>query len=886
MTTAEDAFLLNSKEDFIRAVHSKKCSKCQRLVHHAGTRGLTDRFFKLLGQDTDVIFKAAQSGDPVILKMLHDGGLAFDIADSHQNTPLIVAASSGKAEGVRFLLTIPQVKMAINGKRTDGNTALHRAAEAGSLVVVQLLVNSQANFSAQNNKAQTPLDRAKKKNKRDVVKYLTAIMNGTTPTASTNASSSALGPMSLTPSLPSTSDAASMFSYERRLSDTSAISDMSMLSLGDRNIRSNTNESSGIKSSRSPDAPRSRTNTSDNPRSNTMASSGSANSLHVDKQVRGLQTEKKLLEAQVHQLQEDFDVTHQALNDTSAELHRLQLAQDAAAVTTINLATFEIGMGQLGKLTKLVGTKSGSKTNVVASKYRSTPVALVNAYISRQQMEIIAEASKTSPLVKDLQAVLELKHPRLLTCFGYLYYGNDVDSATMCMIFDRPAAVPLHELMYSSEAEERLLVDWTNPRVRLQAVADVAAGLTFMHHSGLVHGQVSPHSVMIDEAGRGVLSHAGLPLCRLLAGKNLSATAWSSPELASDPKDPQVWQRLDSATDVYSLGVVLVELLAQWDAEGKVSLEDAVNTIEETCCQLLARSMTAAESVGRPSLLAVSQVLSILRSRKSELDLSKCKVMLTGPPDAPWKLPKDLQPVTNEAAFSKQIKGLPCGSAEAFSILKMDKAGVSPDTAKVHFLLKPDAEVGFYNTVLHWGAIMQGAQDDSNHPYHPTFKKSKQALRVLAALDEHGLRLNHEAVPEHVRVFRCYLPFEGVKAGNRALLEGLAKQPMTIDMVPTHGVCLSLDLHDAMGRSQLASGGDPTILVCDVCVANPFPLTTPPKQATDIVPPGYDCAVRLVKPQPNSSKQASNGPVAELVLQCAAMVLPRAMLSIDNGSLV
>ena len=51
MASAEDAFLLNAKEDFIRAVHAKKCSKCQRLVHHAGTRGLTDRFFKLLGQD-------------------------------------------------------------------------------------------------------------------------------------------------------------------------------------------------------------------------------------------------------------------------------------------------------------------------------------------------------------------------------------------------------------------------------------------------------------------------------------------------------------------------------------------------------------------------------------------------------------------------------------------------------------------------------------------------------------------------------------------------------------------------------------------------------------------------------------------------------------------
>ena len=89
-------------------------------------------------------------------------------------------------------------------------------------------------------------------------------------------------------------------------------------------------------------------------------------------------------------------------------------------------------------------------------------------------------------------------------------------------------------------------------------------------------------------------------------------------------------------------------------------LVDAAASLTEPCWRLLARAMTSTEVTGRPSLLAVSQVLSILRSSKaSELELSKCKTMLTGPVSAPWKPPAELQPVTKEASFANQIKGFP-----------------------------------------------------------------------------------------------------------------------------------------------------------------------------------------------------------------------------------
>ena len=50
-----------------------------------------------------------------------------------------------------YLLSIPEVKVTINHRRSDGTTALHRAAEQGHLGVVKVLVRNQANCALLNN---------------------------------------------------------------------------------------------------------------------------------------------------------------------------------------------------------------------------------------------------------------------------------------------------------------------------------------------------------------------------------------------------------------------------------------------------------------------------------------------------------------------------------------------------------------------------------------------------------------------------------------------------------------------------------------------------------------------------------------------------------------
>ena len=97
-------------------------------------------------------------------------------------------------------------------------------------------------------------------------------------------------------------------------------------------------------------------------------------------------------------------------------------------------------------------------------------------------------------------------------------------------------------------------------RRRVELAIQIAHGLAFAHQQGLVHRDVKPQNVLLDGDGQAKVTDFGI--ARSLdvqhgmtqTGTVLGTSDYIAPEQAQG-------QRVDEHTDVYSLGVVLYELL-------------------------------------------------------------------------------------------------------------------------------------------------------------------------------------------------------------------------------------------------------------------------------------------------------------------------------------
>jgi serine/threonine protein kinase/formylglycine-generating enzyme required for sulfatase activity len=125
-------------------------------------------------------------------------------------------------------------------------------------------------------------------------------------------------------------------------------------------------------------------------------------------------------------------------------------------------------------------------------------------------------------------------------------------------------------------------------RDRLELVAGVADAVQHAHQHGVIHRDLKPQNVLVDGNGRPKVLDFGIARAsdadlqvttlRTDVGQILGTLAYMSPEQASG--DPAA---IDSRTDVYSLGVILYELLVgslPLDLSGSPPLE-ALRIIQE-----------------------------------------------------------------------------------------------------------------------------------------------------------------------------------------------------------------------------------------------------------------------------------------------------------------
>jgi predicted Ser/Thr protein kinase len=149
---------------------------------------------------------------------------------------------------------------------------------------------------------------------------------------------------------------------------------------------------------------------------------------------------------------------------------------------------------------------------------------------------------------REARAVARLSHPNIVTVID-----RGDDGGRQFIVFEHVKGENLKELVLRSG---RLSV-----RRALELVLPIADGLAFAHDHGLVHRDVKPQNILLSRDGEVKVTDFGIARSLHMehgvtqTGTVLGTGEYLAPEQASGkPVSP--------ATDVYSLGVVLWELLA------------------------------------------------------------------------------------------------------------------------------------------------------------------------------------------------------------------------------------------------------------------------------------------------------------------------------------
>jgi serine/threonine protein kinase len=188
--------------------------------------------------------------------------------------------------------------------------------------------------------------------------------------------------------------------------------------------------------------------------------------------------------------------------------------------------------------------------------------------------ERVTDAGFAERFTREAQALARLNHPNIVTIYDF---GATTPPQTPDAIPHPPFYFLLMEFMDGVNLRQAMKAGRFTPEQALAIVPPVCEALQYAHEHGIIHRDIKPENLLLDKAGR--LKIADFGIAKILEPGRAERPLGQPEEAAQQrgpttqesftagtpgymaPEQKSAPQRVDSRADIYSLGVVIYEML-------------------------------------------------------------------------------------------------------------------------------------------------------------------------------------------------------------------------------------------------------------------------------------------------------------------------------------
>ncbi len=214
--------------------------------------------------------------------------------------------------------------------------------------------------------------------------------------------------------------------------------------------------------------------------------------------------------------------------------------------------------------------------------YRSRQLALDRIVaIKLLPLEVSVDRDFAERFKREARTMAKMNHPNIVSVFDF----GTTKEGHLFFVMEFVEGTTLHHLIKTTGLK---------PPQALEIIMGTCEALHYAHAEGVVHRDIKPANILVDLRGRVKVTDFGLarmnsPSAEQLAGYTMTGTILGTPDYMAP--EQKRGMHVDHRADIYSLGVMLYEMLCGQVPQGVFDLPSQRIAVDERVDQVVIRAM-------------------------------------------------------------------------------------------------------------------------------------------------------------------------------------------------------------------------------------------------------------------------------------------------------